>query len=169
MCSHLVRAQLFTKSGIFVNPARVTPDVFVAEFGRLKLKESSSVAVCIMTGIITDCSIVSEAVTGGPDNEKTVHKVSLAPFRRDTTMWGKLLNFDNLSCAISMEGLSFTTKPKTLSAPVFSSPCTSCFLGPSSCYNSLISVPSAVLSKIFQKNGLPFFDCHAQPGPRLPV
>ena len=123
--SRLVRALLFTKAGIFVNPARVAPDVFVAESGRLKLKEPSSVAVCIMTGIVTDCAIISEGCTGGPDNEKTVHKISLAPFhqefRRDTTMWGKILNFDSLSCSISTEGLSFTTKPRTLSAPVFSS------------------------------------------------
>jgi hypothetical protein len=127
--SRLLRALLFTKSGIFVNPARAAPDVFVAEYGRLKLKEPSSVAVCIMTGIVTDCAIISEGCTGGPDNEKTVHKISLAPFRqefrRDTTMWGKVLNFDNLSCAISTEGLSFTTKPKTLSAPLFSSSCMS--------------------------------------------
>lgn len=123
--SRLVRALLFEKSGFFVNPARVSPDVLISDFGRLKIKEPSSVAVCLMTGIITDCSIISEGVTGGPDNEKTVHKVSIAPFRqdfrRDTTMWGKILYFDNLSCAISTEGMSFTTKPRTISAPVFSS------------------------------------------------
>lgn len=99
--------------------------MFVADFGRLKLKEPSSVAVCVMTGIVTDCAIISDGCTGGPDNEKAVHKISIAPFRqefrRDTTMWGKVLNFDNISCAISAEGLSFTTKPRTLSAPVFSS------------------------------------------------
>lgn len=125
--SRLLRALLFTRSGIFVNPARAAPDVFVAEYGRLKLKEPSSVAVCIMTGIVTDCAIISEGCTGGPDNEKTVHKISLAPFRqefrRDTTMWGKILNFDSLSCAVSTEGISFTTKPRTLSAPIFPSSC----------------------------------------------
>lgn len=130
LCSRLVRALLFTKSGMFVNPARVNPDVLVSDFGRLKIKEPSSIAVCIMTGIITDCAIVSEGFTGGPDNEKAVHKVTLAPFRqdfrRDTTMWGKVLNFDNLSCAISTDGLSFTTKPKTISAPIFSSSGKSC-------------------------------------------
>lgn len=104
----------------------MAPDVFVAELGRLKLRETSStMAVCIMTGIVTDCSIIAEGWTGGPDNEKAVHKISIAPFRqdfrRDTTMWGKILNFDNISCAISTEGVSFTTKPRTLSAPVFSS------------------------------------------------
>jgi hypothetical protein len=124
-CSRLVRALLFTKSGAFVNPARAAPDVFVAEHGRLKVKEPSSVAVCIMTGIVTDCAIISEGSSGSPENEKMVHKISIAPFRqefrRDTTMWGKILNFDSLSCAVSTEGLSFTTKPRTLSAPLFSS------------------------------------------------
>jgi hypothetical protein len=90
-------------------------------------------AVCLMTGIITDCAIVSEGFTG-PENEKTVHKVSIAPFRqdfrRDTTMWGKVLNFDNISCAVSTEGVSFTTKPRTLSAPIFSNECMSFFLFP---------------------------------------
>lgn len=123
--SRLVRALLFTKSGIFVNPARAAPDVFFAEHGRLRLKDPASIAVCIMTGIVTDCAIVSEGFTGGPDNEKPVHKISIAPFRqefrRDTTMWGKILKFDNISCAVSTEGLSFTTKPRTLSAPIFSS------------------------------------------------
>ena len=124
-CSRLVRALLFKKSGIFVNPARAAPDVFIADYGHLKLKEPSSVAVCIMTGIVTECAIISEGSTGAPDNEKLVHKISIAPFRqefrRDTTMWGKILNFDSLSCAISTEGISFTTKPRTLSAPLFSS------------------------------------------------
>jgi hypothetical protein len=116
---------------MFVNPARVTPEVFVADFGRLKLREPSSVAVCIMTGIVTECTIVSEGWSGGPDNEKAVHKISIAPFRqefrRDTTMWGRILNFDNISCAISTDGISFTTKPRTLSAPIFSPPGVSLF------------------------------------------
>jgi hypothetical protein len=103
----------------------VAPDVFEAD-GRLKLKEPSSIAMCLMTGI------VSEGFTGGPDNNKIVHKISLAPFcqefRQDTTMWGKVLKFDNLSCAISTDGISFTTKPKTISAPIFSSSSMSLFL-----------------------------------------
>ena len=82
-------------------------------------------AVCLMTGIVTNCAIISDGLTGGPENKKTVHKISLAPFRQDflhdTTMWGKILYFDNLSCAISTEGVTFTTKPKTISAPIFSS------------------------------------------------
>ena len=128
--SCLIRALLFTKSSYFVNPARVSPDVFIAEAGRLKVKEPSSIAVCIMTGIITECAIISDGYSGGPDNEKTVHKVTIAPFRqefrRDTTMWGKILNFDSLSCAISAEGVSFSTRPRTLSAPIFASSSCTC-------------------------------------------
>lgn len=125
LCSRLVRALLFTKSGFFVNPACASPDVFIAEAGRLRLKKPSSVAVCIMTAIITECAIISEGYTGGPDSEKIVHKVSLAHFRQefhcDTTMWGRMLNFDSLSCGISADGLSFTTRPRTTSAPMFTS------------------------------------------------
>ena len=118
---------------MFVNMARVSPDVLVSEFGRLRIKEPPSVAICIMTGIITDCAIVSDGFAGGPENGKTVHKVSIAPFRqdfrRDSTMWGKTLFFDNLSCAISTEGVTFTTKPRTISVPIFpSSPGMSCLV-----------------------------------------
>ena len=78
-----------------------------------------------MTGIITECAVISDGCTGGPDNEKVVHKVSIAPFRQefrhDTTMWGRVLNFNSLSCGISTEGISFTTRPRTLSAPIFAS------------------------------------------------
>lgn len=169
-CSRLIRALLFTKSGIFVNSARACPDVFIAEYGRLKLKEPSSIAVCIMTGIVTDCAIISEACTGGPDNEKPVHKISLAPFRqefrRDTTMWGKILNFDNLSCAISTEGLSFTTKPKTLSAPVFSSSGMSCLISVVVCLSHFFVFSSeSVLSEDSEKGGISCYDCDAQSRP----
>jgi hypothetical protein len=129
--SRLVRALLFTKSGFFVNPARASPDEFIADAGRLKVKEPSSIAVCIMTGIVTECAIISEGSTGGPDNAKIVHKVSLAPFRqefrRDTTLWGLKLGFDSVSCAVSAEGLSFNTRPKTVTAPIFSSSSGMCF------------------------------------------
>ena len=110
--SHLIQALLFTKSGFFVNLACEAPNVFVSDFGHLKIKEPSSVAVCIMTGIVTECAIISEGCTGRPDNKKVVHKILIAPFCQefchDTMMWGKILYFDNLSCTISAEGVSFT-------------------------------------------------------------
>ena len=68
---------------MFVNPACIMPEVFVADFGCLKLREPSSVAVCIMMGIVTECTIVSEGWSSGPDNEKAVHKISIAPFRQE--------------------------------------------------------------------------------------
>jgi hypothetical protein len=115
--SLLVRALLFTKSGFFVNPARAPLDVFVEDGGRLKLKGPLSTAVCLMTGIITECCIISEGMSGPPDSVKSVHKVCIAPFRqdfrRDTTAWGKVLGFNTISCAVSDEGIAFTTRPKS--------------------------------------------------------
>ena len=46
---------------MFVNTACVSLDVLILEFGRLKVREPPSVVVCIMTGIITDCYIVSDS------------------------------------------------------------------------------------------------------------
>lgn len=118
LCSILVRALIFTRSGFFVNPARASPDAFVEEGGRLKLKDPSTTAVCLMTGIVTECCIISEGMSGPPDSAKPVHKVCLAPFRqdfrRDTTLWGRVLGFYTISCAVSYEGIAFTTRPKSI-------------------------------------------------------
>jgi hypothetical protein len=83
LCSLLVRALLFTRSGFFVNSACLPPDEFVEEGGHLKLKEPSSTTVCLMMGVITECSIISESLAGAPDNAKAVHKVCITPFRQD--------------------------------------------------------------------------------------
>ena len=40
--SHLIQALLFTKSGFFVNLACASPNVFISDFGHLKIKESGS-------------------------------------------------------------------------------------------------------------------------------
>lgn len=113
----LLRALLFTRSGFFVNPARTSPDSFVEEGGRLKLKDPLSTAVCLMTGIVTECCVISEGMSGPPDSAKPVHKVCIAPFRqefrRDTTLWGRVLGFYTISCAVSDEGIAFTTRPKS--------------------------------------------------------
>lgn len=113
----LLQDLLFTRSGFFVNPARASPDLFVEEGGRLKLKDPLSMAVCLMTGIVTECCIVSEGMSGPPDSAKPVHKVCIAPFRqefrRDTTVWGRVLGFYTISCAVSEEGIAFTTRPKS--------------------------------------------------------
>ena len=77
---------LFTKSGYFVNPARASPDVFIAERGCFKVKEPLSMAVCIMTGIIMECAVIFGGCTGGPNNEKVIHKVSIAPFQQESVM-----------------------------------------------------------------------------------
>jgi hypothetical protein len=114
--STLVRALLFMKSSFFINPACASPDLFVGEQGRLKLTKPSAVAVCTMMGILTECAIVSKGFTGSTDNIKTVHKVTLAPFwqefRHDMTVWGKALSFYSMSCAVSVDGVLFTTQPK---------------------------------------------------------
>ena len=85
-CSRLLWALLFTKSGMFVNPARVSPDVLISDFGHLKIKKLLSMAVCLMTSIVTNCAIISDGLTGGPENKKTVHKISLAPYIRIFSM-----------------------------------------------------------------------------------
>jgi hypothetical protein len=163
VCSLLVRVLLFTCLGIFVNPAHLSPDEFVEEGGCLKLKHQSSTAVCLMTGVITECSIISESLAGAADNAKPVHKVCIAPFwqdfQHDTTLWGVVLNFYSMSCAISAEGIAFTTRPKPAFFP--SSSCELFLIFLLFCillYDGLYSWFCTVIS---QKGRILNPDCHA--------
>jgi hypothetical protein len=111
-----IRALLFTRSGMFINSARADPGLFYSDHGRLKLSSPNTVAVGVMTGVISECAIVAEGSIGAPESLRTVHKVTVAPFhqeiRRDTTLWGTVLGFYSISSAISLEGLAFTTRTK---------------------------------------------------------
>ena len=108
---------MFTKSGFFVNPACAPLDVFVEDGGCLKWKGPLSTAVCLITGIITECCIISQGMSGPPDSVKSVHKVCIAPFHQDfqhdTTAWGKVLGFNMISCAVFNEGIAFTMRLKS--------------------------------------------------------
>jgi hypothetical protein len=122
--SHLVKALLFTCSGFFVNPACASPEDFVQEGGCLKEKDPSATAVCIMTGVISKCSIVAEGVSGAQESIKAVHKVSILPFhqdfRHDTTFLGIVFQFNAIAGSVSADGIAFTMRPKPL-FPVVSS------------------------------------------------
>jgi hypothetical protein len=165
LCSLLVRALLFTRSGFFVNPARLSPDEFVEEGGRLKLREPSSTAVCLMTGVITECSVIAESLAGAPDNAKAVHKVCIAPFRqdfrRDTTLWGVVLNFYSMSGAVSAEGIAFTTRPKSAFFPSSSCEWSLVFL----CILSYDNLHSRFCTVVSQKGRISNTDRDAQPWP----
>jgi len=49
----VLSALLFTKSTFYVNTARVDPSLLGVENSRLRIADSKSLAICIMTGTVT--------------------------------------------------------------------------------------------------------------------
>lgn len=92
--------------------ARVNPKLLYADSNRIKVIVTKKIAVGIMIGMITESDIISSA-TMGFKNPYNVHRVTIAPaqqeFRRDMSVWGKLLGFTTITGPTSKNGISFST------------------------------------------------------------
>jgi hypothetical protein len=81
---------------------------------RLRVAETKSMALCVMTGTVTESFLIDSVETGPPNSPYAVHKVTIAPFeqdfRRDTAAWGSLFDFTVIYGTISPSGFGFTTR-----------------------------------------------------------
>ncbi|KAF8068804.1 hypothetical protein FPV67DRAFT_1668867 [Lyophyllum atratum] len=108
----------FVRYGNFVNMARISPSALVYESNRIKMADTRQAAVGIMLGVVTDCSLFTAATTGSISSQIEVHRITIAPapqeMRRDTSIWGALLDFPDgvITGPSSPLGFSFTTFPK---------------------------------------------------------
>ena len=88
----VLSALLFTKSTFYVNTARVDPSLLGVENSRLRIADSKSLAICIMTGTVTESYLKDAAEAGPRHSPYGIHKVTIAPFeqdfRRDMSVWG---------------------------------------------------------------------------------
>jgi len=77
-----------------------------------------------MLGVVTECFLVAEGISGSPNASYPVHKVTIVPFaqemRRDTSVWGEVLGFHVIAGAMSPLGFSFFTKKKAARAQTHS-------------------------------------------------
>lgn len=73
-----------------------------------------------MSGVVTDSQIVSSITVGGMNGKYQQHRITIAPFsqemRRDTSVWGQLLDFTVVMATTSNLGMSFVTKGDVQSA-----------------------------------------------------
>jgi len=110
----ILKALLFTNSGSYVNTARIDPAFLRVENNRLRVVESKSLALCIMTGTVTESFLVASAEAGPRHSPYAIHKLTVAPFqqefRRDTSAWGVLFDFHLISGMICPAGFSFTSR-----------------------------------------------------------
>lgn len=105
---------MFTKSGSYVNTARIDPGILGVDNNRLRVADTKGLARCIMTGTVTESYLIASAESGPRYSPYAVHKVTIAPFeqdfRRDTSVWGLMFDFHVIAGMISPAGFSFTTR-----------------------------------------------------------
>ncbi|KAH9970051.1 hypothetical protein BGW80DRAFT_1254219 [Lactifluus volemus] len=162
----VIRALRFVQSGPYVNTARVDPSVLCVVGNRLRVAETKSMALCVMTGTVTESFLIDSVETGPPNSPYAVHKVTIAPFeqdfRRDTATWGSLFDFNVIYGTISPSGFGFTTRGEGKgdnwrSSSASSSPVkgkTSVLRAVSS---SLVSVSADIISRSFDDQ-IPIYD-----------
>jgi hypothetical protein len=109
-----LQALLFVKSGQFVNTARVDPALLVVENSRLRIRDKKMLAICIMTGTLTESFVIKSCDTGPRSAQYAIHKVTIAPleqeWRRDVSVWGMPFNFDVIVGMLSENGFGFATR-----------------------------------------------------------
>ena len=110
----VLRALLFTKSASYVNTARVEPALLRVENNRLCVADTRSMAICIMTGTVTESFLVEPAEAGPRHSPYSIHKITIAPFeqefRRDMSLWGLLFDFQIIAGMISPAGFGFASR-----------------------------------------------------------
>ncbi|KAF8874342.1 hypothetical protein BD779DRAFT_1476552 [Infundibulicybe gibba] len=124
-----LRGLTFDNHGFYINTSRANPSLLGVNARRVIMANSATNMVGIMLGMLTECFLYREHTSGSANKPYITHKVTILPlaqeFRRDTTVWGQVLNFHRIVASVSEDGISFHTRPKILgSESVASSPAT---------------------------------------------
>jgi hypothetical protein len=121
---------MFVRSGRHVNTSRIDPaELFVdgeseasgqIAIGVMKVIDSKQVAIGIMLGMSTECALVEHQLIGGNVSPIMIRRITIAPFkqemRRDTSVWGRLFEFDVIPGSVSDLGFSFSTRTKKVTS-----------------------------------------------------
>jgi hypothetical protein len=71
-------------------------------------------AICIMSGTLTESFVVESCEAGPRHAPYPIHKVTIAPleqdWRRDVSVWGLLFNFRVIAGMLSESGFGFATR-----------------------------------------------------------
>ena len=115
-CRSFLKALTFCQSSQYVNTARINPALLYVDGSRLRVKENKSLAICIMTGTLTESYLIGSAEAGPRHAPYAIHKVTIAlleqEMRRDMSAWGLLFDFPTASITgmMSPAGFGFATR-----------------------------------------------------------
>lgn len=129
---NLISGLLFTRYAFYANLSRIDPALLeVDPQTRIKLRDSTTFCHCLMSGVVTASAIVSSVEVTGQNGKYLQHRITIAPFpqemRRDTSVWGQLLDFSVIKATTSQKGFSFVTRGSNQTSK-YSSSCASCML-----------------------------------------
>ena len=109
-----LRGLLFVKSAHYINTARINPDDLYVDNYRLRVREGRSLAVCVMSGTVTESFLVAACESGPRHAPYSIHKISIAPLeqdmRRDVSVWGLLFQFHIAAGMMTPMGFGFATR-----------------------------------------------------------
>lgn len=110
----LLKALVFRQSNQYINTARIDPSLLYVENSRLRIKEKKCMAICVMSGTLTESYLVDSCDAGPRHTPYSIHKVTIAPFeqemRRDASVWGMLFDFRVITGMMSPAGFGFATR-----------------------------------------------------------
>jgi hypothetical protein len=113
-CRSFLRALMFCRSSQYINTARIDPALLYVENSRLRIKDKKTLAVCVMTGTLTESYLIGSSEAGPRHSPYSIHKVTIAPLeqemRRDASVWGLLFDFRVITGMMSPAGFGFATR-----------------------------------------------------------
>jgi hypothetical protein len=113
-CRSFLKALTFCQSNQYINTARINPALLYVENSRLRIKDKKSLAICVMTGTLTESYLIGSSEAGPRHSPYSIHKVTIAPLeqemRRDASMWGMLFDFHVITGMMSPAGFGFATR-----------------------------------------------------------
>ena len=97
-----------------MNTTRSEPELLCVVNNRLCVDDTGAMALCIMTGTVTESFLVASIDAGPPNATYPIYKLTIAPFeqefRCDNAVWGLKFKFHVISGSISPAGFSFVTR-----------------------------------------------------------
>lgn len=109
-----VKALTFCRSDQYINTARIDPALLYVEHTRLRIKDKKCLAICVMTGTLTESYLLEPAEAGPRNLPYSIHKVTIAPLeqemRRDSSLWGLLFGFQTIVGMMTPAGFGFATR-----------------------------------------------------------
>jgi hypothetical protein len=92
----------------------VDPKHLYADNHRLKNADGKTLTIGIMTGTTTESFLLSPCEGGPRHSPWNMHKITIAPFtqemRRDTSLWGLVLDFHIIAGLTTSLGFTFSTR-----------------------------------------------------------